>query len=298
MKAYIVLQCISGLGDQYSSVLSGHTIYRDLTALGYDTEVVWTVNNQYFNSNLPLDPIFDLSEFEGRVYYGIEPEIAAKYIRLPQIQNSTRIYVSEITPELSSYEAPLFCFDTYYKKAVRDLPGLKYPTTDKQFLSKDVLDIVENFRQGRERIKGIHFRVGDLHLETPYTSLYEIQAYKVALDKVTTFLESNNDSEIMVCSNNKNIVNFFENNYNNVFQNKFTVEMKRYYSYSYLTASKYTQEEYIRHAQETAAEMAMFKYCDTIFPYNTFHSSFLTYGITHNIHHKNWNTKLKDLIYE
>jgi hypothetical protein len=44
MKAYIVLQCISGLGDQYSSVLSGHTTYRDLTALGYDTEVIFPYN--------------------------------------------------------------------------------------------------------------------------------------------------------------------------------------------------------------------------------------------------------------
>lgn len=298
MRAYVVLQCISGLGDQYTSVLSGYAIYKDLTALGYDTEIIWTVNNQYFDSSLPLDPIFDLSVFEGRVNYQIEPEIAAKYTRLPQIQNSIRIYVSEITPELSIYEAPLFCYDTYYKKAVRDLPRLQYPTFDNQFLSKEVLGLVEDFRQGRERIKGVHFRVEDLYLELPYASLYEIQAYRVALNKVAAFVESNSDLEIMVCSNNKNVVNFFESKYSNVFQNRFTIEMKRYYSYSYLTASRYTQEEYIRHAQETAAEMAMFKYCDTILPYNTFHSSFLTYGITHNIHHKNWNTKLKDLIYE
>ncbi len=296
MKAYIVLQCISGIGDQYTSMLSGCQIYQDLKTLGYEVEVTWDVLNQYFPSDLPLDCLFDQSCFEGNTSYGKEPLLIERYKLLPQLQNSIRIYVSEITPELENYQAQIYSYSWFYRKTVVEHKYDWFFDTSKQFLSQEVLNKVELFRDNKTKIKGVHFRIQDIHIGNTYEELNRIPAYIAPIRKIKEFIVENMEQDIMICSNNRLFVDTITAEYPNTFQNRFTHDIPSYYSYSYKNAHTRSVSDFIEHAQETAAEMAMFKYCDQILTYNTFHSSYLSYGIAHNIHHVDWKTKLRNLI--
>lgn len=296
MKAYVVLQCISGIGDQYTSVLSGCQIYRDLKALGYEVEITWDVLNQYFPSSIPLDCLFDQSCFEGNISYGKEPVIAQEYQLLPQLQNSIRIYVSEIIPELKTYEAHIYSYSWFFRKTITERNYDWHLDTAEQFLSQEVLNKVEVFRKNRTKIKGVHFRIQDTHINSTYEELENVPAYAAPIKRVKEFIEENVDQEVMLCSNNRIFVDTLTAEYSNTFQNYFIHDIPSYYSYTYKNANTRPVSDFIEHAQETAAEMAMFKYCDQILTYNTFHSSYLTYGIAYNVHHTDWKTKLRNLI--
>lgn len=287
MQAYIVLQSISGLGDQYTSVLSGYQTFLDLKEMGYDVLINWeTKTNQYFNKDIPLDCIFDLSVFDKVIYN--EEESISKNILLNQNQRSYRIYVSELVPALENYQSKLYGFERYRTNLDSEE---SYPTFKKQFLSREVLDIASGSIATflTHSLTGIHFRCDDaFHL----SDIGQIKKrYVEELNNLNKIIVSNPDILFMVCSNNKKVVDMLSANHINTFKNYFTNrDIPLYYCYEQQPLD--TEDSmYIRHAQEIAAEMSLFAYCSKIIAYNTFPSSFLTYGITHNIHYSSGRLK-------
>lgn len=200
MKAYVVVQCISGLGDQYSSLLSASVIKSELDRMGYDVYLLWNVRSLYMPSDYPLDFLFDLTSF-GPVEYNLEEAIKKEYHLLPQIQQSIRIYVSEINLFLQEYQS------TFYDHSSFRRLGSNIPIFKKQYLSKEVLEIKNRFLEGKKEIYGIHFRVGDSFLNTPIELL---EPYRNSIEEVETFIKENPSTEIMICSKTKHFLPIYQ----------------------------------------------------------------------------------------
>lgn len=296
MKANIILYCITGFGDQYSNILTGYKSYVDLTNLGYDVELSWMINNLYYSSDLPLDYLYDFSFFYNKNvkinYIQHESQIPNDLIFLPTNQNAIKIYVSEIINELIDYELPVFDYFGFHRNSYNVYNPEKLPDFSRQFISEEVLNIANKFVDNQQKINAIHFRCGDSENYLNYDEVIKDEFFKTRAKLACEFIESNPNNEIMVCSSNKNVRDYFCDNFKNTFYNKFDNDLELHYSYNKL----FDESINIRHAQQIVSEMTLFSKCDKIFTIGRSLSNFLTYGVAHNIHHNNWQTKIKDLI--
>jgi hypothetical protein len=295
MKAYILLYCLSGLGDQYSNISTGYKAYTDLKKLGYEVEVYWLNNNIYYSSDYPLDHIFDFDLFykDGVKisYIRNESELSNKYILLPSNQNAIKIFLTKIIDELNDYTLPVYDYYGFHRNAYTSYNPDMLPTFNYQFLSKYVLDIGNKF-VSKSQIKAVHFRSADYHNRVHYSEVFKDEFFKERTDFACQFIEENKNEDIMICSSSKSIRDFFIKNFNNTFYNEFDTELELHNSYN----KNFDESTNIHHTQQIAAEMFLFSKCDKIFTVGKSLSNFLTYGVNHNIHHNNWETKIKNLI--
>src|SRR3989304_2647438 len=108
MKAYIVSQFWSGLGDAYSNYVSCYVACLELEAMGYDTYFMWDTSRcQYLPFNSTLEAFFKEDIFKNKVIYN-DQEITTNYSLLQQNQKSFKIYVNSFAKELISYESILY----------------------------------------------------------------------------------------------------------------------------------------------------------------------------------------------
>ena len=295
MKAYILLYCLSGFGDQYSNVSTGYKAYQDLKELGYEVEIYWLINNIYYSSDYPLDYIFDFNLFYKDnikiTYIRSESELSEKYILLPSNQNAIKIFLTKIIDELIDYKLPVYDYFGFHRNAYLSYNPNMLPTFTHQFLSKEVLDISNKFVD-KPQIKAVHFRSDDYHNRVHHSEVFKDEFFKQKTDLACQFIEENKNEDIMICSSSKSVRDFFIDNFSNTFYNKFDSELELHNSYD----KNFDESINIRHAQQIAAEMFLFSKCDKIFTVGKSLSNFLTYGVGHNIHHNDWKTRIKNLI--
>lgn len=296
MKAILVFYCLSGFGDQYSNILTGHRAYNDLKKLGYNVEIYWMVRNIYFSSDLPLDYIFNFDYFvkEGVKinYINNESQIPEQYQFVNTNQSAIKVFVSKVIEELNNYTLPVFDIYRYHNNSVKEFNLNNLPDFENQFVSQECLKIAKHFLKGKKKVKAIHFRTSDDLNQSNYEDIIKDGYYKERIESGIEFINNNKKYNIMICSNNKSIRDFFVNNFENTFYNKFDFDFEMHHSYN----RNFGNEENIRHSQQVVAEMVALAKCEEIFTVGKMMSNFLTYAITHNVHHKNWETKMKKLL--
>ncbi len=290
MKAHILLYCLTGLGDQYSNITTGYKAYTDLKKLGYEVEIYWVIRNHYYASNLPLDYIFDFDLFykDGIKinYIYNESELSEKYIFLPSNQNAIKIFLTKMIDELNNYTLPVYDYFGLHRNSYSSYNVDMLPPFNHQFLSEEVINIGNKF-VSKPQIKAIHFRTGDSEINLQYNELLDDAFFKQSAELASNFIEENKNEDIMICSNNRSMQTFFTENFNNTFYNKY--DTKTY-------NKDFEESNNIYQTQQIAAEMFLFSKCDKIFTVSRSLSNFLTYGVNHNIHHTNWETKIRNLI--
>lgn len=295
MKAIVLLYCVSGFGDQYSNVLTGYKAYIDLKNLGYDVEICWLNKNIYYSPNSSLDYIFDFDLFYrdgiNVSYIHNISELPDGYVLLPSNQNAIKIFLTKIVEELNDYILPVYDYFGFYRNSFSSYNKSMLPNFDNQFLSKEVLEIANKF-VNKSQIKSVHFRTADFHNNVHHTEVLKDEFFKQKVDDACHFVEENNGEDIMICSSSKSVRDFFIKNFKNTFYNKFDNELALHHSYD----KNVDESINIHHAQQIAAEMFLFSKCDKIFTVGRNLSNFLTYGVNHNIHHKDWETKIKKLV--
>lgn len=287
MRAYLLIIFESGIGDTYSTLVSAYETYLQLQSWGYETYLIFeTRKNNYFNKKERLDFLFNLNKFENGVIYNIDwdingsPDVVNVYktIQLQQNQKSYRIFVSHKIPELE-----------YYQSKIYGHPEIKhfsmYPNCYRQFLSDDVIEISNNFDIDKSNLVGIHYRPLDGHGD----SNVEFEKIRNLLEQ---FVSGFQDKNMFVSSNGNLIRNYLKNNYKNIFTCNFSKQIEYYPCYT--PHLKHLSEyDFIRHTQEIAAEMSIFRFCEKIVSLSVFLSNFITYGILNNIHSSKYENILQ-----
>lgn len=149
--------------------------------------------------------------------------------------------------------------------------------------------------KGKKGVFGIHARIPDDIMNSDLNKIFENDYYKVQIQKIQTHIENNPTIDFMICSNSESVKDFFLKN-KNVFFNKFSTNFSMYNVKSTHLNEFSNQDKFILHAKEILAEMASFADCKKIWSINTFYSNFITYGIVHNKHHKDWKSKNQELL--
>jgi hypothetical protein len=296
MRAKIILHCISGFGDQYANILTGYKACKDFTNFGYEVEILWINKNLYFSPDLPLDYLYDFSLFKKMNikinYIHNESEISDGFLYLNTGQNAIKIFVDKIIDEINEYELPVFDYFGFRRNSYSSFCPEKLPDFDYQFINEEVLEIGNKFIEKKSKIKSVHFRCDDLFILSDYDIVLEDVFYNSMINRVYEFIEMNNNQDIMICSNNKSLVKHITKNFKNTFYNTFDSDLDLHYSYN----KNYEEMININHARQIVAEMTLFSRCDNIFTVSKSLSNFLTYGVAHNHYHKDWDTKIKNLI--
>lgn len=285
MKAYVTTPSMSGLGDQYAGILSAYNLFLYLNSLGYDTHIHFYGNNPHYfrlHSVGSLDPLFDLSPFNGKVLYNRMEEIEKECISLPQVQNSLKIHVSSLVKELDNYEAQVYDFN-HFAHERHFIP----PSFTQQFLNADVLKIKNRFLGDKDKFTWLHVRISDGDRLKSVEELYRIETRLAQADE---YIANHRNETILVGSNVSGISDHFSSIYANVIHNKLTDNLGNYYLNENIPVDKL-----ILHAQEVAAEMALIAHANKIIRVTAWPSSFLTYGVMHNIHYTDWYTKRNSL---
>jgi hypothetical protein len=297
MNAILVFYCLSGFGDQYSNILTGYKAYHDLKKLGYNVEIYWMIRNLYYSSDYPLDYVFDFSEFykDGLdiKYIRSESEIPESFTLLDTNQRAIKVFVDKIIDELSGYELPVFDIFGFYRNSFANFIPENLPYFETQFVSEECLKISNDFVKSNDNLKSIHFRTSDYLNDSKFDKVMEDNFFRERVEDACNFIENNKDSKIMICSSNRYLRDYFVSNFKNTFYNNFDNELEMHHSYN----KNYDESVNIKHAQQIVAEMVLFSKCDKIFAVGKMMSNFLTYGVMHNVHHKNWETKMKNLIF-
>ena len=296
MRARIVLYCVSGFGDQYSNILTGFKACNDLINYGYEVEIFWLNKNVYFSPDLPLDYIYDFSLFEQInvkiKYIKSENEILDGFVFLNTNQHAIKIFVDKVNDELRNYELPIFDYWGFHRNSVGSYHPENLPSFNYQFINEDIIEIANKFVGQKTKIKSIHFRCDDVYIPEDYKTVLMDEFYNSKMEPLFEFIETNSNEEIMICSNNRSIKEYFKKNFNNVFYNEFDYDLHLHHSYNL----NYDEQININHAKQIVAEMTLFSKCDKIFTVNKILSNFLTYGVAHNLYHTNWEYKIKNLI--
>lgn len=277
------IMCNCGLGDQYTSILTVFQAYNELVSKGYKVKVCWSKSNLYFPSHISLEVLYDLSPFEQIIEEFDPPQIRETFKSFTKIERFRvfELYVKNIdnfieTRNFTSY------MRSHWNYAVGGLEVF-----DHQFVNQDIIDISEKFIKDKDKIYGIHFRVPDGSLKSKVDEIFEMSYYGGELIRLLNFVKNNTDHNFMICSNNQNIIDLFEQNSSNVFSNKFLYNLDKHNVLN--THHQISENILIEHTKQIMAEMVSFRKCLKIYSVNTFPSNFVSYGIIHNVHNQPWN---------
>lgn len=300
MNVYIILQCNSGLGDIYSSLISAYKIKQDFEIYGYSTHIVWMMNNIYFPPSITLDCIFNLDRFDKihyfpyKYFHDAPSQINEHLIEVKQNQNIIKLFVDQVVGNILEYEVDILSHDSLIKNSYRKEIYQKLFDEKIEFLTDDILEKKNEYLRDKTNILGAHIRIQDIFWEEDYNSLKEKnELYSHYFKVLEEYIQTNDNQEILITSNNMNVIYYLENRYDNVFNKNPNRNTRNCHLYPNLNVS---DDEYIQITKNIVTEMCCFKECRKILRINSYPSSFLTYGIIHNTHHLDYESKIYKLL--
>jgi len=295
MKAFVVLYCLEGFGDQYSNILTGYKACQDLIGYGYQVEIIWVNRNLYFSSDLPLDLIYDFSSFDhfnvNISYVKTEKELPKNLKLVNSNQSAIKILVNFLIRDLINYDLPVYDIFGFYRNSVTNYDEKKLPNFNNQFLCQDIIQMSEKITEN-QNLKAIHIRTTDKLNNSSFDEILEDEFFREKIEKSFDFIEKNTENDIFIFSSNRNIKDYYHKNFSNVKFKDFSVELPLHHSYN----RKIDEQKNILHSKEILSEMYLISKCEKIFTIGRNLSNFLTYGVCHNVHHKDWKNKFKNLI--
>ena len=288
-KAYIVLRWETGLGDLYSAIISSYYIIHELETIGYEASLIINViKNIYFSERYPLTHIFDFSPFGEKIIFDNWEKYTEKCIHIPQDCKSLNLYVTEILTGIRNYQYKLLNTPEYKQEPEKR----EYKFRHIQFLNKKVTSLTDNFiGEKSNKLGGISIRVFDYHLEDSLESITNNPIHLGVTERVQKFLNTCNLEHIFITSSNLNVVRELLSLDRRLFTYNFTHEYKMHYPR--INNSLSDDSNLVEHTQEIAATMAVFSRCKSFSQVLGNPSSFMCYGISHNIHYSSISETLQ-----
>jgi len=300
----ILIFCQTGFGDHYSSLITGFNALKDLKSLNFNPKIVIAKGHRYFPQYVDLSVIYNLESFEHdnliQVNHQDVDEITKDYELL--LFTSIQVWVKKKNDILLEYVKNHKKISSYN---VRDIFGME-PDINFNIIKKEIVDKANEFSSNKKNLVGLHFRGGDDMLFTDIEFAFSHHLWADKFSMAEKVINDYPDSDIMVCSINRRICEYFSNKFTNVFFNNFELNdlpMHNLFTndgnpenYLYNNTTK-TVDEYINHSKNILAEMISFSNCHRIASFNYFPSNFVLYGVVNNNNYIEWEDKSKILLY-
>ena len=136
----------------------------------------------------------------------------------------------------------------------------------------------------KKKILAICIRVADTHITSCIDKVLSDPLHKDIIEKALDFFKKCEQEHIFIASSNKDIAKYITSLDPRAFTFNFTNNFEMHCN------SLTSDPRFIRHAQEIAASMAVFSRCKKIRQITGNFSSFLGYGIAHNVHYPDVTT--------
>jgi len=290
----ILIFCQTGFGDHYSSLITGFNALNDLKLLNFNPKIVIAKGHKYFPQYVDLSVIYDLNSFKHdnliQVNYEDVNNITKDYELL--LFTSIQIWVRKKTDVLLEYVRN----HKHISRSNRDMFSKK-PNLEFNIINQDIVDNSNELTSNKKNLVGVHFRGGDNMLFTDIEYSLSHDFWGGEMKRVIDVINDHPDSEIMICSINKSICEYFSNMFSNVFFNTFEKNNLPMHNIIGNNDRPENVDMYINHSKDILTEMVSFSNCQKIFSFNTFSSNFILYGIINNKIFTEWEDKSKILIF-
>lgn len=284
----------TGFGDQYASLITGYNALIDLKSMGFNPTIIISKGHKYFPQNVDLSVIYNLDSFKyddiTQINCEDEDKIVDGYELL--LFTSIQIWVRKKTDKLIEY----YNYHKFISRHNHSLFGVE-PNLDFNIYNDDIMKQSQSFVNGKKNLIGIHFRGGDNLLVANIQTVLNDEYWGNEIKRAEKLISDNSNSDIMICSINKSISNYFSEKYKNVFSNDFKNTNLPMHNIVDRNDRGQDFNDYINHSKEILSEMISLSYCGKIVSYNHFKSNFILYGLVNNQTVDNWIDKPSLLIY-
>ena len=137
------------------------------------------------------------------------------------------------------------------------------------------------FRSDPSRVVGLQYRAYDMQGDIEHL----LNPIKDTIDK---YAEVYKDRTVLVSSNGNFLRNYMKTKHSNVLSPTFSNTTIPFYPCYVRYRQDLTEDDFVLHAQEIAAEMSLYRYCEKIISFSPFLSNFITYGIINNQYTTNY----------
>lgn len=286
-KIYVVGHCDTGFGDQYASLITTYNAVVKLKERGYVPHLFLSKEHKYFSLQTSITKVYNISsyecDFEEMRYVEVLENL--KDFKLMIRSSFLQIWVSQDNDDDFSFIEPSI--------SMYNIGYMMEPIFSNKILSSEIIEIAkEKFIGDKKNIATLHFRTSDLTINSDLDIIREDGFWGDKFNKSIKFVEKYNDHSVMVCSANKNVNNFFLENFDNVFINNFTNKNLPFYL---MYGHDFVEDDtpYVEHCKEILAEMACLQWSKKIYSIMTHSSNFAFYGTINNLNYNSWEDKLK-----
>jgi len=289
MDVIIIIFCETGFGDQYSSIITGLNCLHDLRKLGIEPKVIVSKGHKYFSKDVNLDVIYNFNSFDcdiRQVNFNEVENITKGYELI--LFTSIQIWSKGKTQLLEEYKQ----YHKYINRNNRNLSSIE-PILDLNLIQKDIIDESDKITKNKKNIIGIHIRGGDENINSDINTLINDSYWGHKIKIANKIIEEYSENDIMICSINRKVCDFFSKNYSNVFFYVYPNEKLPMHNIVNNSEKLENIDDYINHSKIILSEMVSFSKCIKIWSYNYFPSNFVLYGIINNINYDNWLEKIK-----
>lgn len=287
-EVVILIYCETGFGDHYASIITGYNHLKNIKSMGYNPKILISKGHKYFPMTIPLSVVYNFSSFDSEIIESPYNEIDIYLNGLEKIYSSEQgqIWVKSKTEDLLKYVNSFKSINRYYLNRLEN-----EPLNGEPFFIDQIYKNSENLMKDKENVIGIHFRGDDYIINSSLESVLNNEKWSIDIQRISKIIEENKLKNIFLSSINRNISIFFENKYKNVFTYKFSNEDLPTHNICGNYEHIEDMNPYIENSIDILSEMVSFSYCEKIYSYSNFPSSFLLYGIINNKIHTDWYSK-------
>jgi|14BtaG_2_1085337.scaffolds.fasta_scaffold43007_2 hypothetical protein len=268
MEVIILLHFREGLGDCYSSILTGFYTKKQLEKLGLSVSFEILSNNLYIkNYDKMWYELFDFTEIgetpnivSGERYL----EIKDKYKELEKDRNVLEIFYSKDAEDIiKSYKHKNYDVNEPY--------NLKTITYTPKLINKDLLDTTHKKYSKYKDYVCIHIRTGDSSLNSEINSLRGKRFFDEKFNEIESLISEDNNIYYYILSDNNKVRKYFTDKYDNCSSDIFEDGVILHQ----IKSSNYDTMEIVK---TNVIEMCGMSYFKDIITIGTWKSNFTLYG--------------------
>ena len=288
-KIYVVGHCDTGFGDQYASLITCYNTIVKLKERGYVPHLFLSKEHKYFSLKTHLSVIYNLSTFECDYE-------EMRYIEvLKKLEGFKKIIVSSFLQIWVDHDNNDNFSFLQTSISMYTMSYLDDPIITDTIINQEIIDISkEKFIKNRKNIVTLHYRTSDSIMKADLDTIKNDFFWGDKFNKSIKYIEKYKDYDVMVCSANRNVSNFFSENFSNVFTNEFSNKNLGFHIiYGYDFTEDDTQ--YVEHSKEILAEMIAIQWSKKIYSIASHPSNFTFYGTINNVTYSTFKERLKYL---
>lgn len=268
MEVIILLHFREGLGDNYSSLLTGFYTKKELEKLGLSVSFGILSNNLYIKGYdkmwYELFDFTEIGETPNIVSKKSYLEIKDKFKELEKDRNVIEIFYSESVEDIiKGYQ--------HKNYDVNEPKNLKSITYTPKLINKDLLDDTHKKYSKYRDYVCIHIRTGDSNLNSGVNLLRGIGYFDEKFSEIESLISEDNSVYYYILSDNNKVRKYFTDKYDNctsdIFEDGIVLHQ--------IKSSNYSTMDIVK---TNVIEMCGMSYFKDIITVGRYRSNFVLYG--------------------